>query len=261
MHWFLLALSVRCCSSLCDNWRLASSTTSPQRDFYEIARRAGTDKVTTHQYQHVYQRFLGPLSHDDTPEFLMIEIGFAGGSSARAFREFLPRGELHEIEVGCVRPKTPHYNDWIYEAPLFSIMRKEGRLHCGSGASRDFMLALLAKLDRAPAVVIDDGGHSAEEMIGSFNLLFPRLAPCGLFFMEDLQESYRVGERDGFHVKVLRPALEALHYAADDAAVRGLRGNMSTAIVSRLRAVHCAQHICVFERNDAPPVAHMEHQK
>lgn len=242
--------------SLCENWRVHVST--KQRDFYEIARRTGTDKVTTHHYQHIYQRFLGPLSHDDAQPFLMIEIGFAGGASARAFREFLPRGELHEIEVACVRPKTPHYNDWIYDAPLFSIMRREGRLHCGSGASRDFVLTLLQKLGRAPDVVIDDGGHSAEEMIGSFNLLFPRLAPCGLFFMEDLQESYRVGERDGFHVKVLRPALEAIHYTADDTAVNKLRGNMSTNIVTRLRGVHCEQHICVFERNDA--AALVEHQ-
>jgi hypothetical protein len=237
---------------LCDSWR--AQFYSRQRDFYEIARRAGTDKVTTHQYQHVYQRFLGPLSHDETDEFLMIEIGFAGGASARAFREFLPRGELHEVEVGCVRPRTPHYNDWIYDAPLFSVMRKEGRLHCGSGASRDFMLALLDKLRRTPAVVIDDGGHSAEEMIGSFNVLFPRLAACGLFFMEDLQESYRVGAH-GFHNKVMRPALDAVHYAADDNAVNRLRGNMSSNIVTRLRSVHCAQHICVFERNDEPPLS------
>jgi hypothetical protein len=85
--------------------------------------------------QHIYQRFLGPLSRDDTAPFLMIEIGFAAGWSAAAFREFLPRGELHEVEIGCVKEKAAaNKNEWIYNAPMFSVMRTEGRLHCGSGA-------------------------------------------------------------------------------------------------------------------------------
>jgi hypothetical protein len=226
-------------------------TIGAQRDFFTIARAAGTDKVTAHQYQHVYQRFLGPLSLDNTTDFLMIEIGFAGGASAQAFRTFLPRADLHEIEIGCVKPRTPVFNDWIYDAPLFRKMRSEGRLHCGNGADETFMLPLLQTLGRAPRIVVDDGGHSAEEMIGSFTLLFPRLAACGLFFMEDLAESYRVGET-GFHNVILRPLLDAVHYDANDWAVDHLQ--RLPELAHWLRAIHCAKHICVFERNDRAPL-------
>jgi len=235
--------------SLCDiTWQRPPVR---QRVFHTIAFAAGTDKVTTHQYQHVYQRFLGPMSGEQGAGVLFIEIGFAAGASARAFRGFMPNADLHEIEVGCAQPRRPQYNDWIYDAPMFAVMRAEGRLHCGSGADAQFMLPLLKQFGRAPHIVIDDGGHSAAEMIGSFMLLFPRLAPCGLFFMEDLAESYRVGNA-GFHNQVLRPLMDALHYDRDDPATYML-GEVMPEITSRLRAITCAKHICVFERNDAPP--------
>lgn len=148
------------------------------------------------------QRYLGPLSRTDVDPFVIIEIGFAGGSSAALFRELLPRGTLHEFEVGCSVPYDGPVNGFIYGSPLFDVMRREGRLHCGSGADAAFVLPVLReKIREPPLVVIDDGGHSADEMIGSFKLFFPYIKPCGLFFMEDIQESYRLGH--GFHDEVI----------------------------------------------------------
>lgn len=98
-----------------------------------------------------------------------------------------------QIEVGCASARSEK-NAWILDAPLFSVMRAEGRLvrlrretrrppraiiaargsfqHCGSGADASFATSVLRKIARNPLVVIDDGGHSAEEMIGRWFSVF-----------------------------------------------------------------------------------------
>ena len=42
----------------------------------------------------------------------------------------------------------------------------------------------------APDIIIDDGSHLNEHVIESFRLLFPSLAPGGLYVVEDTQTSY-----------------------------------------------------------------------
>ena len=101
-----------------------------------------------------------------------------------------------------------------------------------------------------PLVAIDDGGHGADEMRGSFEYLFPRLAPCGLFVMEDLAESYAVGSF-GFIPTVQRVLDDALHYDASIPYTTHLR--KLPHLADYLASIHCFKHLCVFYRNDKEP--------
>ena len=40
-------------------------------------------------------------------------------------------------------------------------------------------------------VVVDDGGHSMEQQLTSFRVLFPLLRPGGIYVIEDLDTSYQ----------------------------------------------------------------------
>jgi hypothetical protein len=225
-----------------------------EKDFKAIALRCGTDKVRDHAYQYAYQRYLGPLSLPGVAPFSMIEIGYAAGSSACVWREMLTQADQHSIEVGCTEAnRAKHDASWIVNSPLFDVMLKEGRLHCGDGASGEFMAPILRSLRHPLTVVVDDGGHGPSEMAGSFTYLFPRIAPRGHFFMEDLSESYRVGHL-GFVPKFVRPLLEDLHYRADDPPLDDPALNNLPHLAKFLRSVHCYQHLCIFERNDVEPL-------
>jgi hypothetical protein len=225
-----------------------------EKNFTEIALRCGTDKVRDHAYQYAYQRYLGPMSLPGTAPFSMIEIGFATGRGACVWREMLAQADQHSTENGCSAESRATLDvNWILTAPLFDVMVKEGRLHCGDGSDGEFMAPILRSFKHPLTVVVDDGAHGAKQMAGSFSYLFPRIAPRGLFFMEDLAESYRVG-KVGFVPKFVRPLSEDIHFKAGDSAVDN-PSLMNLPLLSKyLRSVHCYQHLCIFERNDVAPL-------
>jgi hypothetical protein len=269
-----------------------------EQDFYDVASRSGTDKVTAHNYHRVYQRWLGPLSCASAPPFTFIEIGFASGGGAEAWRRFLPSAEIHEFEIACREDRRER---WVLSSPNFALWSAAGgrgparpgqapsRIHCGSGVDWAFVHPVLthamANGAHSPlGVVVDDGGHSDEEsdparlkrilpaaacaglsawadgsplartVAKSFFYYFPRLAPRGLFFMEDIDDglvaSHRPDGRNFMNAVVHKllandlQFLRAQHTRADPpecfAELRGL-----------LQSISCAQGICVFERTEA----------
>lgn len=231
---------------------LAHLPSGPQNNFLSIALKAGTDKVTSHSYHIPYQELLGPLSTPFTTPFKLIEIGFASGWGADAWTKFLPAADVHEIEIGCTEDtRGMDQYQWIFDAPLFQRFMNSGRLHCGDGSDPGFIKSVLKKIGEPPLVVIDDGGHGPVEMKGAFLHLFPHIAPCGYFIMEDLQESFVVGMR-GFLPSVLGPLImKDLHYDPNYPPTSQLLTNPS--ISKYLRSIRCFQHLCVFQRNDVPP--------
>jgi hypothetical protein len=225
-----------------------------ERSFYDIAKQCGTDKVTAHHYETAYQRYLGPLSLPDVPEFTLLEIGFAAGGSACVWREMLPRAESHSFEIGCFGPNRAK-NEWIVNAPLFSTMVAEGKLHCGDGSSADFARPIISTFRHPLMVVIDDGGHGPSEMAGSFTYLFPRIQARGIFIMEDLAESYYVGE-SGFIPRFVLPLVQNLQHSNEFGVTAFLatQFNATAGLARFLSSMHCYQHLCVFLRNDVPPL-------
>ena len=111
-----------------------------ERSFYEIAAKTGTDKVTApsrlpdclkndasctrpgcvrpecrpwgHHYDTIYQQRMGPYSRDDTDPFQFLEIGFYNGAGYDTYREFLPNGECHSIEIACIEQGPRSEGKW-----------------------------------------------------------------------------------------------------------------------------------------------------
>ncbi|HYP89238.1 MAG TPA: hypothetical protein VEQ59_13820, partial [Polyangiaceae bacterium] len=52
-----------------------------------------------------------------------------------------------------------------------------------------FLTRVIAEIG-APDIIIDDGSHLSEHVVHSFHILFPLLAPHGIYVVEDLQTSY-----------------------------------------------------------------------
>ena len=63
------------------------------------------------------------------------------------------------------------------------------RTFAGSQVDEAFLKRVIAEIG-APDIIIDDGSHRSEHVIESFRILFPLLAPNGIYVIEDLQTSY-----------------------------------------------------------------------
>eukprot|EP00747_Dinoflagellata_sp_TGD_P084835 gnl/TRDRNA2_/TRDRNA2_162670_c0_seq3.p1 gnl/TRDRNA2_/TRDRNA2_162670_c0~~gnl/TRDRNA2_/TRDRNA2_162670_c0_seq3.p1 ORF type:complete len:302 (+),score=31.23 gnl/TRDRNA2_/TRDRNA2_162670_c0_seq3:53-907(+) len=215
------------------------------KNFTEIALQTGTDKVTSHSYGSVYDRFIGPMRNSS---LTFIEIGFATGNSAEAWERFLPKANIVEFEVAC---RPGHEEGWVLNSPHFRKWKDSGRLKCGSAIDPSFVEPIVDSIG-APHIVVDDGSHAPDDMRDSFLSLFPRLQSGGLFFMEDLATSYEVDAGLGFMDVVAKPLIDDLHRSGNDALEKEQPAKFPD-ILSRLKSITCSKEICVFERNDMPP--------
>jgi hypothetical protein len=59
----------------------------------------------------------------------------------------------------------------------------------GDQSDRKFLQSLAAKIPRID-ILLDDGGHTMQQQIRTFEELFPRIDPHGVYLCEDLHTSY-----------------------------------------------------------------------
>lgn len=137
----------------------------------KIAYEGGTDKGSNgHKYTEVYADFFGPLR--DKP-FKFLEIGIADGGSVRVWEKYLPKAELHFIDI----------NDSSYRTP-------NAQYHFLDQADRGALDSFAKKVDGNFDIIIDDGGHRMDQQIISLETLFPYLKSGGTYIIEDLHTSY-----------------------------------------------------------------------
>jgi hypothetical protein len=98
----------------------------------------------------------------------VLEIGVAGGPSMRIWKWFFSRAQITGIDIDptCVVHRQDRIN-----------------IEIGSQTDPEFLDRVCA--DRPPTVIVDDGSHIMEHMIFSFEHLFPKLLPGGVYIIED----------------------------------------------------------------------------
>eukprot|EP00970_Alexandrium_tamarense_P002759 scaffold387_cov195-Alexandrium_tamarense.AAC.39 len=256
-----------------------------ERDFYAIGKRTGTDKVTVpdklpgclqndasctrpscvreecrpwgHHYDTIYQQRLGPYSKDNVEPFQFLEIGFFNGLGYDLYREFMPQGECHSIEIACIEPGPREEGKWPWGNfaemnPRYQQYLDENRLHCGDGNDVEYLHSVWTKdMKRADApplkIVVDDGAHVAEHMAQTVFFWLPRIEPRGLLIVEDIQP---ISEANAFRAQFLPQLMHDLHYCGDPKEAAD--SICFPTLFPFLASIHCEMHICVFERNDTP---------
>ena len=69
-------------------------------------------------------------------------------------------------------------------------LEEEGiKISIGSQNDKNFLIEFAKKTSMLD-IIIDDGGHTMEQQINSFEILFPRLKEGGIYVVEDIESSY-----------------------------------------------------------------------
>ncbi|HEY5381009.1 MAG TPA: class I SAM-dependent methyltransferase [Acidobacteriaceae bacterium] len=146
-------------------------------DLNRLAPLYGTDKWGSHWYTPHYQRYLGPLRKQ---HLNLLEIGVGGeamvdygGASLRMWKRFFPNARIVGID--------------IFDKRHFSEPRIDVRICDQTDAQA---LRKLSEEYGGFDIIIDDGSHVNEHVIGTFRTLFPLLRPNGIYAIEDTQTSY-----------------------------------------------------------------------
>jgi cephalosporin hydroxylase len=189
-----------------------------------IAARHDTDKGV--DFTSVYHSL---LSHVREAPLRLLEIGLYNGGSLRMWREYLPNATLHGIDVDR---RTLAYELEIPGTKVRLVDQADAR------ALRAFVDELGGSYD----VIVDDGGHTMEQQIVSFEVLFPHVVSGGIYVIEDLGTSYFVeyggrpiGE-DGTavaHMKRLVDAVQHEHMTPGHESIHGAVSRVALAQVRR----------------------------
>tara|TARA_R110000868_G_scaffold177772_2_gene416819 strand:+ start:8205 stop:9434 length:1230 start_codon:yes stop_codon:yes gene_type:complete len=134
----------------------------------EIGLKHKTDKAHTHFYMRNYEVYLESWRDK---EFVLLEIGVAGGASIAAWREYFPKAKVYGIDIN---PDCAGYVDGVF---------------IGSQNDSEFMDRVLASTGTID-IVVDDGSHEGWRTIDTFKYLFPKIASGGLYFVEDTATFY-----------------------------------------------------------------------
>jgi len=138
-----------------------------------LANKFNTDKgPDDHMYTSKYSIYLE--SFRDI-EFNLLEIGVYNGASVKMWKEYFPKATIVAIDID---PRCKEFEeDRIH-------------IHIGDQTDVDFLNSVVAQYGNFE-VILDDGGHSWKQQIVSYETLFPKLTPGGLYFLEDMHTSYR----------------------------------------------------------------------
>lgn len=137
----------------------------------QLGLKFGTDKASSgHNYLQYYERFFQPIRNDKLD---IMEIGIWEGASLRLWQEYFPNSLIYGVDIQEMKQWRHH------------------RIHtytCDQG-DRSQLNDLIDQVGTMN-IIIDDGSHEGIHQWISFETLFPRLAPGGLYIIEDLLCSY-----------------------------------------------------------------------
>ena len=162
----------------------------------------------------------------------MFEIGVAQGGSLDMWnRYFGPYAQIVGIDINpdCKR----------LESDQISI-------RIGDQADAAFLGQLIEEFGH-PDVVIDDGSHRMSDISNTFEFLYPKLSPNGVYFVEDLHTCYWPEYEGGLHKP--ESFIELAKQLIDELNAMHTRGAMSETEFSRTTTgIHFYDSCIAFER-------------
>lgn len=194
----------------------------------------GTDKFGYHDYMPKYFRLFERFR--DRPVKLL-EIGVGGyqdadrgGESLEVWRDFFPEGRIVGIDI---QQKDMDLGERV------TILQ-------GSQVDADFLADVVR--EHGPFdLIVDDGSHRNEHVVDSFGLLFPTMAPGGLYVVEDVQTAFF--PRFGGSLDLMAPNTVG-HF-------RDIAGDLSKANAHGIRQITRFHNMIAVEKQaeDRPDIA------
>jgi len=221
-----------------DRWPVTSPST-PRADFiqeaaipnplraYFEANREGPGIWKWNHYFDIYHRHLRRFVGSDVH---VVEVGVYSGGSLPMWRSYFG-GRCHvtgvDIEPACR----------AYESDRISI-------HIGDQADREFWRTFRRDAGLVD-VLIDDGGHSAEQQIVTLEEMLPYLRPGGVYICEDI---HGFGQQFSTYAYSLGEALN--EWVAVDS--HGEHASGASRFQAAVYSIHLYPFVVVIERTESP---------
>lgn len=237
--------------------KFASGKMENHASFYEIAIEQGTDKVTLHAYQDIYERYL-PAERNGRIKILEIGVDCGAGSQAAAsyntWIEYFPNVDLYFIES---------------DEECVELMRDEmnrAELVTGDVADKLFLEEFQMQYGSDFDVIVSSTGLTTMQQVIGLEILWKTVKPGGVFFCEFLETSYMekygagrvISNTKDTMVQHLHKMIEDLMYPDPNLEAYHLKGmgvswprKVQFEEVESIKHIDCERQVCaVLKRAD-----------
>ncbi|KAL0934741.1 hard-surface induced protein [Colletotrichum truncatum] len=216
--------------------------------FADLAKDSGTDKVTTHNYAVLYDKYL-PTFRDHPVKMLEIGLGcgmaYGPGASYHTWIKYFDNLELNIMEYDEACGKA-----WAAKHP-------KANLYFGDQASPPFLQQTGNEVtaDRLLDIIIDDGGHTMNQQETSLRELWKFVRPGGMYIAEDLHTSY-LASYQGDPTRVdhaTRTFMRFIYELIDDfmsAPAFGDGVNQKYPFSHEIQSIDCMEAMCVLIKKE-----------
>lgn len=135
-----------------------------------------TDKsrhiIFNKSYLDIYETYFKDIKNN---KLNVLEIGVKTGNSIKVWEEYFTNSNIFGLDID---PACKQFES------------NKTKIVIGSQEEKTSIDELINLVKGKFDIIIDDGSHINEHMIGSFELLFNHLNPGGLYIIEDLANTY-----------------------------------------------------------------------
>ncbi len=173
-----------------------------------IAVEARTDKSSlVHDYCKKYEKIISFARED---KIRMLEIGVLNGASLKMWKNYFINAEIVALDINPICK--------VYEEDRVTI-------EIGNQSDPNFLKRIGEKYKEFD-FIIDDGSHIQNDVITSFEHLFPFLKPSCLYIVEDVVTSYWASHGGGLKQK--DSMVEYFKSLIDDVNYHGISSKLIT---------------------------------
>ena len=142
------------------------------KEFYNKAVKANTDKVSTHHYHLYYPKFIRQYK-ELSAGYGMVEIGCLNKDSLNLWLDYFPNAYVYGVDIG--------YGE---KGNRYEIIKADQ-------SCEEDLKKVMTAITRPIFFINDDGSHIPEHQILTFEKLFYHiLQPGGTYIIEDIETSY-----------------------------------------------------------------------
>lgn len=145
------------------------------KNLTDIANKNKTDKGTifyeAHGYTEVYQKYIS-----SSEPSRLLEIGIWQGDSIRMWNEYNSNIDVHAVDI------SESFKNFLNGQEKF-------KYYIGDQSDKVFLQNVLQEIQNLD-FVIDDGSHNHDDILNSFEFIYPKLNKGAVYFIEDLHAGH-----------------------------------------------------------------------
>jgi hypothetical protein len=124
-----------------------------------------------------------------------LEIGVLNGGSLQIWEKYFPRAKIFAIDID---EKCKQYES------------DRTKIFIGDQADKSFLRNVKAQVPQID-IIIDDGGHRAEQQINTFEEMYYHLKTTGVYLIEDIELNYRQDKKPGNFMDLMKSKIDELN--------------------------------------------------